>query len=90
MSDTDKTTVGRFPWRVLTPNETAAAGVAAGLESEAEVRRIVAEKVSCREHFIAQYLDTTGARIQDTELVEETSPDGRRIIFWCRPRGSSN
>jgi hypothetical protein len=70
-------------------DEIVAVGPTPGLGMDSEVQRMVAEKMAVREHFIARYLDATGARIQDTELVEEMSMDRRQIVFWCRPRGSN-
>jgi hypothetical protein len=46
----------------------------------------VRKRNEVKEHFIAQYLTTTGAKIEDTELVEQRSKDGLTIAYWCRPR----
>jgi hypothetical protein len=39
-----------------------------------------------KEHFIARYLADTGAKIEDTQLVERHSADGLTVTLWCEPR----
>jgi hypothetical protein len=45
--------------------------------------------MAIKEHFIAQYLAATGARIEDTMLVEEhmgySQAGGFTIHYWCEP-----
>ena len=47
------------------------------------VKSEIAKNVANQEHFIAQYLKATGARIQDTEMVMQYTSDG--AIYFCRP-----
>jgi hypothetical protein len=54
--------------------------------SEEFVKRAVAAQMAIKEHFIAQYLAATGARIEDTQLVEQRLPNGTGFRYWCEPR----
>lgn len=53
-------------------------------------RQIGAERLASREAYIIQYLEKTGARIQDLELVQYEKWDGEiyHSIYFLRPRGT--
>jgi predicted trehalose synthase len=48
------------------------------------VARMVRQRDAIRERFIELYLAATGARIEDTVLVQQVHGD--KIKFWCEPK----
>ncbi len=48
------------------------------------IKSIILERLQNQEHFIAHYLNSTGYRIQDIELVEQRSKDGFSFSWYCR------
>lgn len=55
---------------------------------DAEVKKIVAQRVEIQEHFIARFLHETGLKIEDCELVEETDVQSRNpsVRWYIRKR----
>jgi hypothetical protein len=54
------------------------------------VANAIKQQNAIKENFIARYLAATGARIEDTVLIEEHSDDGLRIRYWCEPKSVSD
>lgn len=52
---------------------------------EEEVAKQIQIQLSNKEHFIARYLAATGAKIEDTVLIEQRCSNGI-IKFWCEPK----
>ncbi len=58
-----------------------------GLKPKATiVADLVAQQLAIKEHFVAQYLAATGAKIEDTVLCEQFAADGKTRRYWCEPR----
>lgn len=53
---------------------------------QAIVADVIKRQNAIKENFIARYLAATGARIEDTVLIEEHSDNGLRIRYWCEPK----
>lgn len=50
------------------------------------IQRAVKEKVQATNSFVLAYLSRTGAKIEDTVLVEHMEADGT-LRYWCEPKG---
>lgn len=50
-----------------------------------KIDKAIKEQMAIKEHFIAQYLVATGARIEDTILIEQKR-DQFTTVYWCEPK----
>lgn len=55
-------------------------------ENAVVVHDIIAKQMAITESFIAEYLKQTGARIEDTMMIERRSSDGCSIHYWFEPK----
>lgn len=49
------------------------------------VQKELEKQLAIIENFIARYLAETGARVQDTTLVEQRK-DPLTTLYWCEPK----
>ena len=55
-------------------------------EERLAVAEAMQKQLAFKEHFIAQYLERTKSKIEDTTLVEQRLPDGGGVRYWCEPK----
>jgi hypothetical protein len=51
-----------------------------------QLKEITDKHQAITENFIAQYLSTTGARIEDTVLCQQSVINTGIVRYWCEPK----
>ena len=53
-------------------------------------QQVNVKRAQIKEDFIARYLAETGAKIDDTVLVEQMDINTSTIRYWCEPKAHSS
>lgn len=51
------------------------------------IRDAIGKQMAIKDHFVAQYLAATGAKIQDTVLCEQYDARDFTTRYWLEPKG---